>query len=83
MTDLRVAEDVPVLRMRPGSMWPAATALAGIAVAISVTHLMGSRSGLILLVGVVGLALGICAVASPVAATFLLLVAMFARLPVR
>ncbi len=83
MTDLRVAEDIPVLRMRPGSMWPAATALAGIAVAISVTHLMGSRSGLILLVGVVGLALGICAVASPVAATFLLLVAMFARLPVR
>lgn len=80
---MTAAEHAAVRDRRSGSLLFVAAIATGIAAILSVSPLLGSKSGLILLVGVVALALGVCAVISPVFATILLLVAMFLRLPIR
>jgi O-antigen ligase len=62
---------------------PAIVIAVGVVLAMPAVMLVGSQSGVILLAGVAALAVGLCALASPVLATILLLVTMFLRYPVR
>jgi O-antigen ligase len=73
----------PVGGSRPRASLPAAAIVVGIAAAVPAALLVGSKSGEMLLAGVVALAIGLCALISPVLATILLLVTMFLRLPIR
>jgi O-antigen ligase len=70
-----------------GNRWraslPVAVLVIGMGVAIVAAQLTGAKSGLLLLAGAVALALGLCAVISPIFATGLLLMTLFLRLPIR
>jgi O-antigen ligase len=64
------------------SAWlPAAAIVVGIALAMPAALLMGSKFGQLIFAGALALALGLCALFSPVFATIGLLTTLFLRLP--
>lgn len=73
----------PVRGSRLRASLPAGAIVVGIVVGMPAALLVGSTSGQMLFAGVAVLALGLCALISPVFATILLLVTMFLRLPIR
>jgi O-antigen ligase len=69
---------------KPARGWlPIAAAVSGIVVALAASQLVGSEFGVILFVGVVVLALGLWGITSPINSTFLLLVVLFMRQPLK
>jgi O-antigen ligase len=62
---------------------PTVTLVAGALAAVCLVLALGSVPGWLVIAGVVALALGLCALGSPVAATILLLVVMFLRIPIK
>jgi len=83
MTALAVAARAPVGGSPLRTSLPPTAIRVGIAAAVLAALLMGAKSGQMLLAGVAALALGLCALISPISATILLLVTMFLRLPLR
>lgn len=68
---------------RPAYSSTTVAAVIGIAIAIGVSLMVGSVPGWLVMAGVIALVFGLCALGSPVAASLLLLVVMFLRLPIK
>jgi O-antigen ligase len=62
---------------------PAAVIVVGIVLAMPAALLMGSKFGQVIVAGALALALGLCALVSPVVATIGLLTTLFLRLPLQ
>jgi O-antigen ligase len=72
-----VSTEVRGSRRRP--WWPLVIVVAVVAVASPVALVIGSKAGSLLFLGVVGLAVALCGLSSPIVASIFLLVGMFLR----
>jgi O-antigen ligase len=70
-------------RDRARTSVPVVAVTSAIVLAIPATLLVGSQSGVVLLVGAAAAALGLCALISPVFAVAVFLVTLFCRLPIK